>query len=268
MTTLSFRRAVPQDADAIVSILRSGFSPEELDVTILACAGVSCYVERQIRAGELGDDCTFWLATDECHRPVACVQLRTFEDELFLNYISVTSDNRATGLGSRLLKFALEMARDGQSALSLDVREDNDLARGWYERMGFAPVATSAYWDVAPSPVSSDKPGLISGYPQAMASHDAYGFSQLVVTTHRKSYSVGLLGDGWFRIADSDALQDPQAITALRRLSSSRRILALLPGSEPPCHSGEPPRLIQKTVRMSADIDTLMDYLQRRNRQG
>jgi ribosomal protein S18 acetylase RimI-like enzyme len=263
MSVTHFREATAEDAEAIVAVFRSGFSLQELDVMILGCDGVSRYVARQIEATSIGGDSKFFLLTAEAGNPIGCVELREYNDELYLNYIGVEPGSRASRLGTKLMLYALQHVRHMHSTLLLDVREDNLVARGWYERMGFQPVTMSEFREFYIPDVASDGSARISGFPQAMASQDAYGFSQFTITTQSRHYTIGMLGDQWFRLTDPTALRNMSVLAALRRVSASRRVLSVLPEGETIDDSAQQSRLIQRTTRMSADLNRLIDYLGR-----
>lgn len=57
--------------------------------------------------------------------------------------VAVRPDWRGQGIGRALTEAAVSTARErGASWVGLEVREDNDVARGLYERMGFTPVGS------------------------------------------------------------------------------------------------------------------------------
>jgi len=63
---------------------------------------------------------------------------RTVADEWELENIAVAGNFRRTGLGSIILKNFLQIVRQEKSkAVFLEVRESNEAARGFYERLGF-----------------------------------------------------------------------------------------------------------------------------------
>ena len=64
-----------------------------------------------------------------------------YPDEAFVQTIAVAADAQGQGLGGRLLAALLDEAvRRRQSRVSLEVRADNAVAIGLYERFGFRPA--------------------------------------------------------------------------------------------------------------------------------
>ena len=77
---------------------------------------------------------SFWLIVDEVH----------------INNVAVRPESRGTGVGRRLVEFALEHgARRGAAVALLEVRRSNLTARRLYERLGFRQlgVRTGYYAD-------------------------------------------------------------------------------------------------------------------------
>lgn len=75
--------------------------------------------------------------------PLALLDRQPREGELLLDGIVVRADQRGTGIGTRLLRAVIELARDnGMGSVRLDVVDTNPKARRLYEREGFVPVRT------------------------------------------------------------------------------------------------------------------------------
>lgn len=69
----------------------------------------------------------------------ACWQL---VDELHINSVAVEPGRRREGLGARLMRGVLAIAREeGATQATLEVRRSNDAARILYERLGFTVEA-------------------------------------------------------------------------------------------------------------------------------
>lgn len=79
------------------------------------------YVLRS-ETGEVAAFCACWLLVDELH----------------INSLAVAPAWRQQGLGSRLMRGVLDLARkEGAARATLEVRRSNDAARALYERLGF-----------------------------------------------------------------------------------------------------------------------------------
>ncbi|WP_292894946.1 MULTISPECIES: acetyltransferase [unclassified Nitratireductor] len=77
-----------------------------------------------------------WVAVDEEDSPLAFMGLC----EGHIDSLFVDPDSRGTGLGARLIAHAREVA--GRH-ITLDVNEQNELALGFYRKMGFEVKARS-----------------------------------------------------------------------------------------------------------------------------
>lgn len=75
--------------------------------------------------------------------PLALLEREAREGELLLDGIVVWSDQRGSGIGTRLLRAAIELAADnGLGSVRLDVVDTNPRAGRLYAREGFVPVRT------------------------------------------------------------------------------------------------------------------------------
>jgi hypothetical protein len=146
--------------------------------------------------------------------------------------------------------------------MALDVLEHNQIARSWYERIGFAVRASTEWWALR-SCVSDQ--ALLSGpllrqAAAAAASQRAFGFSQFVLDLGDREVTIGRMGSRWFRITDASALT-LDVLSLLHELDPDRSVLALLPaGSAAPAQLGG--RLAAKTLRMTAALAPLLERLE------
>lgn len=255
------RPAEERDADAIVAIIRQGFAAERLGLFIYGCDGMARFVSYQIAAQQAGSD-TVYAVADDGDRVIGCVELRIFERELFLNYIAVKRECQERGFGSRLLRAAIERVHSPrQTTMPLDVLDDNP-ARQWYARLGFTEGTATSWWDW---PIAeAGERGLyytVADFPSARTCHAVFGFGQFRLRTSAGEYMVGLLSDRWFRVTQPTALRDPAVPVALRTIDPGRRLLALIPEEAVPHTAGERPRLLARTLRMTAPLDALIENL-------
>lgn len=62
-------------------------------------------------------------------------------EEVHLLNIAVAGAHQHRGVGSRILRYLLDLAkREGRDIITLEVRESNDVAIKFYESFGFTPV--------------------------------------------------------------------------------------------------------------------------------
>ena len=128
------------DAAAIVRLVRQGFSPEVLSLFIYGCSGVTRYVRHEIEQPQGFPHRAYKVALSG-GRVVGMIDLRVTNEGVFLNYVATARSWRSQGLGSRLLYASTsDLCRKEARELriELDVLEENEVARNWYKRLGFA----------------------------------------------------------------------------------------------------------------------------------
>jgi len=258
---LRIELARPEDAGAIVEIIRRGFRPEILDRFIYGCDGVERYVRDLIRAHPVTD--TTFLVARDAGRVGGCIEMRGLPDRLFLNYVAVLPEVRAARIGSRLLATAIERCgRAGQHAMSLDVLEDNTVARGWYDRLGFTEVSETTWWTLPLLTGDEVSEEGVPGVPQQAVCHQAFGFSSLDLSIAGQVLRVGLLGDRWFRLTGPRHVLDERLHAALRGIDASREVLALLPAEETPESMPSVAERVTATLRLSVELEALTARLE------
>ncbi len=260
---VTVRAARPGDASAIVSVIRAGFEPRLLDLTIYGCSGVSDWVSSHLSVTSDAADRLYVVASDE-NAVVGCVDLTIRPDHLFLNYISVLPSHRGVGVGGILLGGAIGAVRSlNQPKLHLDVFDRNEIASAWYRDLGFRHTGTAIVFDASDAlPVPRIR-ARVSGLPAANAAHDAFGFSEFQIETDRSGRTtVGRLGERWWRLvppSDSklDLVGDLDLLSTLHALEPHRGLLVTSQGALKPARAVE----VLRTHRMELEIDRLLGSL-------
>lgn len=270
MSAFQISPAQPQDAPGIAAAIGSGFAPEILAATIYGCEGIAKFIASQISLPQAVADTRYTVAEPRdsasemvagcSHLVAGCVEMRCFPDALFLNYISLLPQYRAAGMGKALLRAAIAQCREAQGEMLLDVLLHNEVARGWYQRLGFVDQHGSEWWEIHPERGEAS-PGFVSGFPHAEACQREFGFSQLNVTTADGNYAIGRIGLDWFRVTTPEALADPAVAATLVALDPNRRLLALLREGQLPAAVRPQARQMTRLVRMSVGLDDLVSRL-------
>lgn len=262
MTTV-IRLANANDADGIAQLMKDGYDPKMLAVTIYGCEGIARYLETQLTLPlELMDAQYVVAARDD--DILGFIEFKLIRNAIFLNYICTSPETRGTGLAARMLYEGTRLARDEEhSTMYLDVFHDNTNALSWYRKVGFSPTTQSAWWRI-PVQRASGRKGRVSGHAQAEVCHAAYGFSNITLTTSQRSYLVGKLGTEWFKTNQPCLLSDDEALASLATLDPRREILGLLPANYPGERFDNAERL-HVADRMSIDLDTLLTTLAERS---
>ena len=235
-----------------------GFRPDVAQLLVYGCKGASEYIRMQLASGVPGAESAYYVAQTS-DGIIGAAELRRQPNRLFLNYIAVHPNHRGHCVGAILFSAAVEMSGVSPGQIGLDVLHDNVRALQWYSRLGFATRTSTEFLDLA-SPSGADKePAYVSGLPQADLCQERFGFSKFNLITRKGSFSVGRIGDTWFRLTDLTAIGDPAIFAALNLLDSGRRIFAVVPASSVP--PTQVVRLMAKTYRMEAEIPHLMSSL-------
>ncbi|HLL82215.1 MAG TPA: GNAT family N-acetyltransferase [Longimicrobium sp.] len=256
------RPATAGDAEAMVAVIREGFAPELLDAMIYGCAGMGRFIRDELELPpELCD--RGYTVAERDGRVLGCVELRRLPGTLVLNYIAVGAGLRSSGVARQLLLEAIVQAGgERYGSMVLDVFTSNDVARGWYLRLGFAAAERAGWWSVPmPGVDAGDALAVVNGFPQAEASQLRFGFSQVDVTTPAGSYAVGRMGTKWFRLTQAAALRDAALLSTLRRLDPARGLLVMLPEGQLPDEAAAGAARLAASERMSVPIPELLGRL-------
>lgn len=223
---LSFRHAVPADADAIVALIRRSFRPQDLSLTIYACTGVVEYLRDRISHSDNRAETTM-LVSESDQAVIGFIDLARKPSGLFLNYIAVAEAFQRHGVGRSLICHALASTDAPQRAvLMLDVFQHNQRAVSWYAAMGFTKTGSSAFWQVhVKLPAKSASELAIVNVPQSDSFHKTYGFSTITVSHRERHFTAGRLGDRWLRVSDPVLLARPDLMAGLIALEPARQLL-------------------------------------------
>jgi ribosomal protein S18 acetylase RimI-like enzyme len=245
--------AVPGDAARIVEVVREGFDQAWLDIMIYGCAGVEHYVEAQIRLGVAARN--QYLVCRKDGAVVGVTEFRTLGDTLFWNNVAVLPAEQGSGVGATLLRAMVKRARGlGLRDLALDVLESNVKGVAAYERLGLRTTAERSYWR-GTFPRGGDLGRFsIGDHAEAEVVHARFGFSQFTVEGGGRTWKVGRLGGGYFRLLGWECASDPELGGFLGALEPERELLALLEGPPP---RQVPWRRLAVAKRMGGPLESL-----------
>lgn len=258
MAPIVVRPAKRADAEGIVRAIRDGFDSSIHPLFIYGCSGVERFVSEQVGLGE--SDTVYTVAADG-ESIVGTAVIKRLDGALMLDYISTKASHRNRGLGRELLLNGIRQAgAEKRKRMLLDVFADNSVAMQWYQGLGFKREGAISWLNIpTPRPRESGA-AVVHAYPQARACHEAFGFSQLEVSTGTGRYTVGLLGSEWFRLTQAAAVADLDLLSALSRMDPRRRILGIVPRDQ--CGPRDAAVLLS-AVRMSVDLESLLACLDR-----
>lgn len=259
---VAFRPARAADAEAIVALVRRGFTPDQMGLFIYGCSGIEEFVRHQIEAQAIGGESVSVVAC-QGERIIGCTESGKSPHAQYWNWLSVEPDCRKGGTAKRLLKAVTELALlPTQKDMIIDVLTENLVALHWYQRLGFQHQHYSQWWAVPLQRLSeSHSSGCIKGFAHARVGRQAFGFSQFRAATRSAEHVVGWLGQDWFRVSSREAVSDPELSAALLSIDPSRRLLAILREGELPQHLESGAKLMATTTHMTLDLAALLRAL-------
>jgi|ERR1700722_1164191 ribosomal protein S18 acetylase RimI-like enzyme len=260
MEGIQIRFAEPADAAQIANLFFGGFHPDFAQLLMYGCRGASEYVQMQLASGIPNAESAYFVAQAR-DGIIGAAELRRHPKRLLLNYIAVHPNHRGERVGAILLSAAVEMSGVSSGQIGLDVLHDNDRVLHWYSRLGFASKTSTEFLELAPPSGAAEEPAYVSDLQQADLCQDRFGFSKFNLITRMGTFSVGRIGDTWFRLTDLAAIANSEIFVALNLLDPGRRIFAVVAASSAP--PAQVVRLLAKTYRMEAEIPHLMSSLSR-----
>lgn len=258
MDGIQIRLAEPTDAVQIVDLFSGGFRPDLVRLLIYGCKGAAEYIRMQL-APAVPTTESIYIVAQVSGRIIGAAELRRQSNRLLLNYIAVQPGCRGQSVGAILFSAAVRMSGVNSGQIELDVLHDNVAALRWYSRLGFTTRTSAEFIELAPPGEVDEEPAYVSGLAQADLCQERFSFSQFNLITGKGTFSVGRIGDTWFRLTDLAAVRNPTVFAALNLLDPGRRIFAVVPESSVP--PAQVVRLLAKTHRMEAEIPHLMSSL-------
>jgi N-acetylglutamate synthase-like GNAT family acetyltransferase len=231
-----------------------------LRTTVIGCSGLGVFLKDQIAAGPPN---RFLVA--ECDGSLAGMSSwRRQNESLHLNYLYVLPQMQGRGIGRALLDTGL-IFRESMDVqwLAVDVHDDNQRARAWYESLGFTPterrLVVEASIPSARRPATNEWSSTF--HEEGIREHARYGFSSFTLKTAEGSYVVGRLGASLFRVTSCSIVHDSIAMEALHSLDPKRALLCFATVEEFQADPGRYGHTLGATERLVASLDVVSDRL-------
>lgn len=230
------------------------FSPDHVRHTIFSSPKVGDYLATLIAFPEWQTEHEFVGAWED-DELVGYAHCRRVGSAWHLNHIAVLPSHQGNGIGRSLWNSWIAGARQrGCHTLTLDVDETNLVAGHWYRRREMVEIARSwlyhkSYDPDTPSPESSRSVEFLD-WPQAVAAHSKFGFSEFRVRYGETVWSVGRLGDAFLRIQHDF----PPCLEGVVRTVVPEASLLVVASS---ALSGDRLRPVSVSIRMQADLPRL-----------
>ncbi len=250
MNEIQIRPLLVEDADTIPELIEAGIRAEIFPLTIFSSDKYNRYLKDRLVHGT---DVAFYGAYRK-GKLLGYAEWRYQEENLFLNNIYLAHDSRGNGLGRELFHQGVHvLSTPNTNHLSLDVFEDNDGAKSWYERLGFTHHQSS-FWHVTKHKKMNKEKKIaykVTNLELANKQHESYGFSMLRIETSHNAYNIGRITNRYFRLQQEN-IYDEDLIIALNNLDEKRDLLLI---SNHPFVEGF--ELICASNRMTKSISTL-----------
>lgn len=256
----TIRLAQPDDSETIVKILRDGLGDKLSNYTIYCSHGMPAFIRAQIKSHDLGG--TKYFVSEEDGQIVGFAEFRLLAKEIFLNNIYVTPLGRGSGSGKALLSAGLVLAQErGLIRIGLDVFSDNSKALTWYEKLGFELASESVWLEMEIKADSNKQHFKILNLPFANCLYRNYGFASLEIETSTGEYSVGLLGENFFRVSEAKFFEDKDALACLTTFDSSRKLLYIGNMLHFPTVNPNSYTKVATSFRLSASVVTVLSHM-------
>jgi len=259
MNQIVIRSAKQADAACVARLFCADFAPQVGQFMIYGCKGATTYIANQITAGAKVSKSVYYVAQD-ADRIVAALELCRGPQMLHLNYIGVEAAQQGKRIGSRLLCEAIRLSGIGVGKFSLDVFDDNPRAMNWYQHLGLKVQQSSDIVEVRTVGKTMDNAAFLADIPQADLCQACFGFSKFTLVTARQSYTIGRIGDDWYRLNDQNGVDDSDLFRALSVLDPHRRIFLIAPRCSIPEQNIA--QWFIQVHRMHADIAQVINKLQ------
>jgi N-acetylglutamate synthase-like GNAT family acetyltransferase len=207
---INMRFACKKDIDAIVFLMREGFS-YIIDKTIYGCYGIENYI-----VDNLSNPVNAYIVVEYQGKISGVVEYRILNDVIFLNYIVLGVELKGKGFASQIFESSLNILSSKRNKIILDVFTNNYSAIGWYEKIGFNRLYFSTWNEVLIEISCLDKSKYkLINKKNSEDKFQRYGFTTFEFQNCNRSYSVGLLGEKWIRITDNSILYDSKAMSSV-----------------------------------------------------
>lgn len=223
---VQFRNIRPSDCSEVARLHLAVFPASDIRYTIYGCEGITRYLQALTRLEGIRT-ADVLLGAWEGDILVGYAHCKALTDTWHLNYIAVRPEYRGHKIGKELMRRWVKMGK-GRSykEVSLDVAHDNDQAIAWYRRSGLVETERQhIYSTTVTAPVSGqiNTEGLeVMDWESAEAWQIAYGFSRFRVRYGEQCWTVGRLGNEFFRVTQR---LEPPLEKALFQLDASRQVL-------------------------------------------
>ncbi|SUI97317.1 putative acetyltransferase [Sphingobacterium spiritivorum] len=188
--------AIIDDVESIVSLVRSSFDKSYLEISIYKCKGIASFIITELNnqyspykylVAKIGD------------KIVGFVEFKMFphNSTAFLNMIATDNTHKGLGIAKKIFSYSENYFREQlYSNIQLDVFQSNEVARQWYEKMGFVKEESSYFCQQHIGDASKHiQDILILNLSQFNCLYEKFGFSFLQMSAGEQSFTLGIIDE-------------------------------------------------------------------------
>lgn len=248
--SIELRTARTADVGEIIALARGSYDRALHPFLTFVQPGAEAYLNVLVEYSGRLPDRRFLVAESHEGGLLGFAEFRELEDHRWhLSHLFVAPRARRQGIATKLIERGAS-AEFGVTSLGLRVFRHNTPAITLYERLGFAQVRESVWWQapIATATAASTRDLRFDDLPAALAGFERLGFCHLRGTFRGRPFQVGRTSASVFRCYTGDDFDDPDLLSALASLfPAALTAMMILPETvtDVPSHAQELVRSVE-----------------------
>ncbi|GEM_PF-2617387 len=188
--------AVVDDIGCIIDLVRSSFDKAYLTSSIYRCKGIANFIYTELNNPYSPYK---YFAAKKDNKIVGFAEFKMFPQTstAFLNMIATDNTYKGLGIAKKIFSYSEKYFREQvYSNIQLDVFQSNEVARKWYENMGFVKEESSCFYERNMEETSKYNPDImILNLSQFNCLYAKFGFSFLQISAGEQSFTLGIIDE-------------------------------------------------------------------------
>lgn len=188
--------AVVGDIGCIIDLVRSSFDRAYLTSSIYRCKGITDFI-----CTELNNPYSpykYFVAKID-NKIVGFAEFKMFPktSTAFLNMIATDNTYKGLGIAKKIFSYSENYFRKKMySNIQLDVFKSNEVARQWYENLGFVKEEGNCFYEQSIENASKQNPDIkILNLSQFNCLYEKFGFSFLQMSAREQFFTLGIIDE-------------------------------------------------------------------------
>jgi ribosomal protein S18 acetylase RimI-like enzyme len=188
--------AVVGDIGYIIDLVRTSFDKAYLTSSIYRCKGITDFIFTELNNPY--SPYKYFVAKID-NKIVGFAEFKMFPktSTAFLNMIATDNTYKGLGIAKKIFSYSENYFRKLMYCnIQLDVFQSNEVARQWYENMGFLREGINCFYEQnieSASKHNSDV--MILNLSQFNCQYDKFGFSFLQMSIDEQSFTLGIIDE-------------------------------------------------------------------------